>query len=255
MQRFAGITFGVATQLLFLFTVWHLFWFLKEDYLYHDTGYLWINALLALQFAVGHSLLLYPQIRSRITQWLPSAFYGCLFCLQTCLGILLTAWLWRSSSSVIWKFDGAGYWIMSGGFYASWITLLYSLNLTGLGYQTGLTQWWFWLRRKPLPKRAFEPRSLYCCMRHPVYLSFMGLLWFTPVMTLDRALLTGIWTAYIFVGSYLKDERLSFYIGKPYRDYQAKVPGYPFVFFGPLGKRKPRQPASGTPEKISVSRV
>ena len=248
MQRFAGVTFGVATQILFLFTVWHLFSFLKEDYLYHETGYLWINVLLALQFAVGHSLLLYPRIRSSITRWLPSAFYGCLFCLQTCLGILITTWLWRSSPVEIWKLEGTGYWIVSGGFYASWLTLLYSLNLTGLGYQTGLTQWWYWLRRKPLPQRVFQPRSLYCCMRHPVYLSFMGLLWLTPVMTFDRALLTGIWTGYIFLGSYLKDERLSFYIGNPYREYQTKVPGYPFVFLGPLGKRKTRQPSATTPE-------
>ncbi|QDV50031.1 hypothetical protein [Gimesia fumaroli] len=238
MQRFVGITFGLATQLLFLFTVWHLFWFLKEDYRHHAAEFLWIDAVLALQFAVGHSLLLYPKIRSLITRWLPSPFYGSLFCLQTCSGILLTAFCWRSSPLELWHFEGIEGGLVSAGFYGSWLALLYSLNLTGLGYQTGLTQWWYWLRKKPLPRREFHPRSLYCCMRHPVYLSFMGLLWFTPVMTLDRAILTGIWTVYIFLGSYLKDERLQFYIGKPYRDYQAKVPGYPFLFFGPLGKRK-----------------
>lgn len=238
MQRFVGITFGLATQLLFLFTVWHLFWFLKEDYRHHTAEFLWIDAVLALQFAVGHSLLLYPKIRNLITRWLPAPFYGSLFCLQTCSGILLTAFCWRSSPVELWHFEGVEGGLVSAGFYGSWLTLLYSLNLTGLGYQTGLNQWWYWLRKKPLPRREFHPRSLYCCMRHPVYLSFMGLLWFTPVMTLDRAILTGIWTVYIFLGSYLKDERLQFYIGKPYRDYQAKVPGYPFLFFGPLGKRK-----------------
>ncbi|MCA9016262.1 MAG: hypothetical protein KDA77_13100, partial [Planctomycetaceae bacterium] len=68
MQRFVGITFGLATQLLFLFTVWHLFWFLKEDYRNHAAGYLWLDAVLALQFAIGHSLLLYPKVRTLITR-------------------------------------------------------------------------------------------------------------------------------------------------------------------------------------------
>ncbi|QDV17503.1 NnrU protein [Gimesia panareensis] len=254
MRRFVGVIFGIATQLLFLFTVWHLFWFLKGDFSHHESGALAIDVLLALQFAVGHSLLLYPGVRSAITRKLPAQFYGSLFCIQTCVGILLTAFFWRSSPIEIWSLTGWSGWIMSAGFYGSWISLLYSLNLTGLGYQTGLTQWWYWLRRKPLPRREFQPRSLYCCMRHPVYLSFMGLLWFTPLMTLDHAILTGIWTAYIFVGSYLKDERLSYYIGKPYRDYQARVPGYPFIFFGPLGKRKTK-PAPVKPLKKSPLRT
>ena len=80
------------------------------------------------------------------------------------------------------------------------------------------------------------PRGAYHFFRHPVYLSFLGLVWFTPRMTLDHAVLTGIWTVYIFVGSYLKDRRLTYYLGDAYRAYQAKVPGYPLVPFGPLGK-------------------
>jgi hypothetical protein len=69
-----------------------------------------------------------------------------------------------------------------------------------------------------------------------VYLSFLGLIWFTPRMTADHALLTGVWTAYIFVGSCLKDRRMTFYLGGTYREYASRVPGYPGFFFGPLGK-------------------
>jgi hypothetical protein len=55
-------------------------------------------------------------------------------------------------------------------------------------------------------------------------------------MTLDRAVLTAIWTAYIFIGSHLKDRRLLYYLGDVYRRYQARVPGYPFFLFGPLAR-------------------
>ena len=73
-------------------------------------------------------------------------------------------------------------------------------------------------------------------MRHPVYLSFLGLVWLTPTVTLDRAILIAVWTAYIFVGSYLKDRRLQYFLGSRYREYQARVPGFPGMPVGPLAR-------------------
>jgi len=64
----------------------------------------------------------------------------------------------------------------------------------------------------------------------------LGLVWFTPRMSADHAVLTGVWTVYVFVGSYLKDRRLAFYLGDTYREYASRVPGYPGMLFGPLGK-------------------
>ncbi|MEI7781782.1 MAG: hypothetical protein WCJ18_07640, partial [Planctomycetota bacterium] len=49
---------------------------------------------------------------------------------------------------------------------------------------------------------------------------------------------------YIFVGSALKDGRLVHFMGDTYRDYQARVPGYPGVGFGPLGRVRPPAVAS-----------
>ena len=102
----------------------------------------------------------------------------------------------------------------------------------------GFTEWSHWARRLPLPRRRFAPTGAYRWLRHPVYLSFAGLIWFTPRMTLDHALLTAVWSAYLAIGSYLKDERLAHYMGDEYRRYQEQVPGYPLVPSGPLGRRK-----------------
>ncbi len=46
----------------------------------------------------------------------------------------------------------------------------------------------------------------------------------------------GLLTVYVAVGSWLKDRRLAFYLGDAYRTYQERVPGYPLVGFGPLGR-------------------
>jgi hypothetical protein len=76
----------------------------------------------------------------------------------------------------------------------------------------------------------------YRFLRHPIYLSFLGLIWFTPVVTLDRLVLLAVWTPYIFLGSWLKDQRLTFYLRDVYRDYMARVPGYLGMPFGPLAR-------------------
>lgn len=236
-QRWLGIGLGAGTQVLFLVTVWHLFWFLKEGRPAERNASLAWDACLALQFAVVHSWLLLPGTRKRITRYLAGEFYGSLFCVATCVGLLVTFGGWQGSSKVMWETTGWGRVAVESAFFGSWVMLFYSLSLTGLGYQTGLTPWWYWLRRAPQPKREFSPRGAYLCLRHPVYLSFLGLIWFTPVMTADHAVLTGIWTGYILVGSYLKDERLAFYYGEAYRAYQSRVIGYPLIGFGPLGRR------------------
>ena len=244
--RATGIAFGLGTQLFFLVTVCALFLFLRDGGSRVADGWLCVDCLLALQFAVIHSVLLLPTSRSWLSRVLPGQLYGCLFAVSTCIGLWLIFYFWRSSSHVIWEAQGWSRIVVCGGFYASWIAIVYSLKLVGLGYQTGWTQWLYWLRRESLPRREFVQRNVYGWMRHPVYFCFLGLIWFTPRMTADHAALTTVWTVYIFVGSYLKDRRLTFYLGDRYREYASRVPGYPGMFFGPLAKWPSSHSMDGT---------
>jgi len=238
--RAGGIAFGIVTQIIFVPTVCYVFFFLRDGVARPAGGWLAIDFLLALQFAAPHSILLLPRVRSAVSRIVPIQFYGSLFAVSTCIGLWMIFGNWRSSSILIWEAEGWSRIALRAGFFASWILLIYSLKLVGLGYQNGWTQWVYWLRRQALPRREFVEQSIYRWMRHPVYLSFLGLIWFTPRMTADHAVLTGVWTVYIFVGSCLKDRRMTFYLGNTYREYASRVPGFPGVFFGPLGKwRKP----------------
>lgn len=244
MRRACGIGCGIATHVLFFYTVYRTFLFLNADTVVSPAGSLWIDAALAGQFALSHSLLLYPAVRQRLCRWIPREFYGCFFCVVTCVSLLGMYAGWRSSATALWRLDGWAYALVETAFFTNWGALFYSLWLAGLGYQTGFTPWWHWYRGRPLPDREFRPRSWFLRLRHPVYLSLMGLTWFNPVMTADRFLLACLWSGYVFVGSYLKDERLAYFLGESYRRYQEQVPGYPLMPFGPLARRKPT--AQGT---------
>ena len=234
--RILGISIGVLIHAVFGVMVWYLYWFLKGGRVGDAAGGLAIDFLLALQFVVVHSLLLYPAVRQRLSEWISPAFYGLFFCVATTVGLWLTMAFWDTSPVVWWEVAGPARVAIDAGWYGSWGLLFYSFFLNGIGYQTGFTNWWHWVRGRAIPPRPFTPRGVFRIMRHPSYLSFLGLVWFTPVMTNDRAILTAVWTVYVFVGSYLKDRRLLFYIGEPYRRYLAEVPGYPGMLLGPLGR-------------------
>jgi len=253
MQRAFGIGVGVATQVLFACTVWQLIWFLKgsadlpapADGLDAAdaaaarllTESLASDALLALFFAVPHSVLLLPAVRARLVKaGIGGAFYGCFFCVVTCTTLLFTILAWQPTSAVAWRWPEPLGTAIAWAFVGCWGALLYSLHLTGLGWQTGWTPWWAWVRGQRSPARPFVPRGAYRFLRHPVYLSFLGLVWLVPVVTLDRAVLIAIWTVYILTGSILKDRRLLFFLQDEYRRYQAAVPGYPGMPAGPLAR-------------------
>jgi protein-S-isoprenylcysteine O-methyltransferase Ste14 len=245
--RVLGITVAAATQILFAYTVWRLFWFLKDGTpTTADASLSWDTAL-ALQFALPHSILLMPAVKARITKILPTAFYGLMFCAVTCMSLLAAVRFWQGHATTVWELHGTARSLTLIGFAASWVALYYSISITGLGYQTGYTPWTFWLRGMTPPPRGLADRGAYRLLRHPVYLSFLGMIWFTPRMTLDHALLTAIWTAYIYVGSWLKDRRLAFYLGDRYLAYAARVPGYPLITLGPLGRYRRTSPGTGLP--------
>jgi protein-S-isoprenylcysteine O-methyltransferase Ste14 len=221
-------------------TVLPLYRFLRNDFAAASAGSLWIDAAAAVQFVIPHSLLLQPSVRRAITRRLRSELYGCLFTLMTCAGLWIQFILWRGSPIVLCAWPESLKPVIWLGFFASWGGLFYSFWLNGLGYQTGFTPWRHWMRHMPVPRREFRAAGVFRYLRHPAYLSFLGLVWCTPIVTADRAVLIVVWTTYVFIGSYLKDERLARMIGEPYRRYMEEVPGYPFVLWGPLGRRRAR---------------
>lgn len=253
MRRFLGLVAGVFTHVLFAVTVWQLFQFLKGSNATAATGSLWIDAALSVSFGLVHSVLLYPTVRESLNRWIAAPFYGLFYCVVACVGLSGMFACWTTSPTIWWEFTGIARVLIQVAWYGSWALLIYGLWLGGFGYQTGAKAWWNWVRRRPQQPRPFNPRGAFLWIRHPAYLGFIGLVWFTPVITADRALLIVTWTFYVLVGSWLKDERLAHYIGEPYRLYQSRVPGYPGMIFGPLAKRPFESvPEFGAPDSDSA---
>jgi methanethiol S-methyltransferase len=226
MRRFFGITAGLVVQLLFAVTSYFNYVFLQgRPPRPGNTSLMW-DGFLALQFGLVHSLLLWPGVKKRLGKVISPAFYGLFFCTAACLTLSLTMWQWQVGDWAIWQLRGGPRFAVQTMYLACWGTLFYSLCCSGFGYHTGWLPWWYWVQQKAIAPRPFKPRGAFSVIRHPGYMSFLGLIWLTPDMTSDRALLVAIWTVYIFLGSQLKDRRMRYYLGATYRQYQAEVPAY-----------------------------
>jgi methanethiol S-methyltransferase len=226
MLRFLGITTGVLVQVLFVVTSYYNYVFLQGSPPQAGREALAWDALLALQFALVHSVLLLPSVRKMLKRFISPAFYGLFFCTAACLTLLLTMSQWQVGDWAIWQLTGWSRLAVQSLYLTCWGTLLYSLCCSGFGYHTGWLPWWYWVQHESIPNRPFKPKGAFSVIRHPGYMSFLGLVWFTPDMTIDRAVLVGIWSVYIFCGSYLKDRRMIHYLGNTYREYRDRVPAY-----------------------------
>src|SRR5262245_64201157 len=102
MLRIVGVTAGLVIHAVFGVMVWYLYWFLKGGQVGDSVQGLWIDFLLALQFVVVHSLLLYPTARERLGEWISPEFYGLFFCAATTVGLGLTMAFWHSSPVLWW---------------------------------------------------------------------------------------------------------------------------------------------------------
>lgn len=232
--------FGIATQIAFVATIPFLIWFMLWGASTSVVSATWSDVLidvgLILAFAVPHSIFLAPPARRVFARFMPRELFGCWFCLVSCvtLGALFIGW--RPLPGELWHLSGAAEIPVDIFAGLAWLALVYSMWLGGLGYQTGATGLVAFLRRRPEPRRTLCRRGAYQYLRHPIYLSFLLIAWITPVMTTAHLLLSVGFIIYIVIGSWLKDRRLTMYLGDEYRAYMAEVPGFPLVGFGPLGR-------------------
>jgi protein-S-isoprenylcysteine O-methyltransferase Ste14 len=69
-----------------------------------------------------------------------------------------------------------------------------------------------------------ETTRFYGCVRHPMTLSSLLLIWLSPTMTLNRMAAFVMATLYFLIGVRLEERRLGGKFGDAYRAYREEVP-------------------------------
>jgi len=112
---------------------------------------------------------------------------------------------------------------LHGLYLGSWALLLYATFLINHFDLFGLRQAWLAFRRRDNHELKFVTPTLYRIVRHPIYVGWLGIFWFTPVMTVTHVLLALGVTGYILVGIKLEERDLEA-IHPEYAQYKRKVP-------------------------------
>jgi protein-S-isoprenylcysteine O-methyltransferase Ste14 len=184
-----------------------------------------IDLALLTIFAVQHSGMARPAFKRWLTRFIPEAAERSTYVLLSTACLALLMFYWAPLGGIVWQVQSSLVASTLTGLYlASWGLLLYATFLINHFDLFGLRQSWFALRDKEMPALKFVTPALYRIVRHPIYVGWLGIAWFTPTMTATHFVFAVGATAYILVGIKLEERDLE--AAHPeYSQYKRKVPG------------------------------
>lgn len=180
-------------------------------------------ALLAV-FAIQHSGMARPAFKRWLTRFIPEAVERSTYVLMSTVAMAALMAFWQPLGGVVWSVQAGGAaMVLTGLYLASWLLLLYATFLINHFDLFGLRQVWFALRDREIPELSFVTPALYRIVRHPIYVGWLGVFWFTPTMTVTHLLLAVGTTVYI-LGAIKLEERDLEAAHPEYSQYKRKVP-------------------------------
>jgi methanethiol S-methyltransferase len=186
------------------------------------------NALLLLQFPLGHSLLLTARGRALLTRLVPGQHGRTLstttYAIIASIQLLMLFVLWTPSGVVWWRAEGWMFWAVCTCYAATWLLLIKASFDAGPEVQSGCLGW-LSLMQNSRPVFPDMPQTgLFRLIRQPIYVAFALTLWTVPVWTPDQLMLAFSYTAYCLLAPLLKERRFSALYGERFAAYQRAVP-------------------------------
>jgi methanethiol S-methyltransferase len=186
------------------------------------------NAVLLLQFPLGHSLLLTTRGRALLARLVPGHHGRTLstttYAIIASLQLLALFALWTPSGIVWWRAEGSVFWAVCASYATAWLLLIKASFDAGPEVQSG-SLGWLSLMQNIRPVFPDMPQTgLFRLIRQPIYVAFALTLWTVPVWTPDQFALALSYTAYCLFAPLLKERRFTALYGARFAAYQRAVP-------------------------------
>lgn len=193
------------------------------------TGPMWLAAAVNLGlltlFALQHSVMARPTFKRWWTRFVPTPIERSTYVLATNVALLLMFVLWRPMGGVIWDVQHPAARAALFALYGfGWALVLVATFLINHFDLFGLRQVWLYLRGRPYTHLRFATPWPYRVVRHPLYVGWLCVFWFTPTMTLAHLLFAAMTTAYILVAIRLEERNLVEHHGEAYEAYRRRTP-------------------------------
>lgn len=182
-----------------------------------------IDFLLLGTFALQHSVMARPWFKTWWTRYIPREIERSTYVLFSNVAMVLIFTFWQPLGVEVWRISGVAKYAIYAVYGLGWATILYSTFLINHFDLFGLRQVWLNLRGIPYTPLPFREPSLYRYVRHPLYVGWILVFWFTPMMTASHLVFAVTTTAYILIAIQFEERDLSSALDG-YRAYRRRVP-------------------------------
>ncbi|XP_072034753.1 nurim-like [Amphiura filiformis] len=165
------------------------------------------NLLLILVFVIQHSLMASDYCKHFFTMCKLDVLQRSIYVIATCavLQVVMYYWLPLYTDHPVWAFDQRRnilWLILSLVHIIAWLMMFGVILVIDYGELIGVKQIYYFLTNSPPPMqmKSASNRRMFDNFRHPVLLGLLLVLWFVPVMTLDRLLLAIFLSLYTCLG-------------------------------------------------------
>jgi protein-S-isoprenylcysteine O-methyltransferase Ste14 len=235
MKRIFAVAYGGACYAIFLGCFLYLVGFLAGfgvpktidtgGHGFHPAIAALIDLALIAVFGVQHSVMARPAFKRVWVQIVPRVVERSTYVLVSSITLAIMYAGWQPLPAIVWQAESTaavalGWAVFAGGFGLVLLAtfLIDHFDLFGLRQVVA-----YLLRRIPAPP-AFQIRSLYRIVRHPLYVGWILAFWGTPLMTVGHALFAAGMTVYMLIAIRYEERDLVAIHGHDYTRYQAQVP-------------------------------
>lgn len=187
-----------------------------------------LQTLLAVVlWSVLHSVLAADRVKARLRRRFGSLYdrgYRLAYNLISVLTLLpLLAVAADNPGTVLYRIPAPWVYLTLAAQALAGLLILVALLQTGLPRFLGLRQL---LEPDRQPRAQLQVTGVYRWIRHPLYTSGLVVIWLSPLMTISLLVLYLGFTAYIWIGSRIEEQRLETDFGEAYRRYRRQVPAF-----------------------------
>ncbi len=187
-------------------------------------GILAFDALLALAFFLQHSGMIRKSFRARFAALLPAKYQPLLYALATDVVLLLLLMLWQPSGVGLAKLEGPLAWLVRAIFFATLAGMVWAFSSLKQFDPIGVGALVAHPGSEPAAKPSLIIRGPYRWVRHPIYSSFILMVWASPEMSTDRLMFDILWSLWMVAATHFEERDLAAEFGEAYRKYQRTVP-------------------------------
>jgi protein-S-isoprenylcysteine O-methyltransferase Ste14 len=191
-----------------------------------------INVTLFSLFALHHSVFARTGLKARLVRLVPAELERSLYTWISSALFVLVCSLWQPVPGLLYRADGlaalAGYLVQAAGIAFT----LYAGQTMDFIDLSGVRQVQNAAHGRQPKHFALQTTGLYGFVRHPLYFSWVLMVFGAPVMTVTRFTFAVISTAYLAIAIHWEERSLIGVFGGAYEQYRGRVRWrmIPFVY-------------------------